>query len=62
MTRSEEIQNVIGVKLQIIKVIHDSAHERIMAQMRAIKELTEEWQEIRAGDRSDATIDLTKQS
>jgi hypothetical protein len=58
MTRSEEIQNVIGVKLQIIKVIHDSAHERIMAQMRAIKELTEEWQEIRSGDRSDEQITL----
>jgi hypothetical protein len=58
MTRSEEIQNVIGVKLQIIKVIHDSAHERIMAQMRAIKELTEEWEEIRSGDRSDEQITL----
>jgi len=58
MTRSEEIKSIITVKLQAIQIIHETAHERIMANAEDIKKLTAELVEIEHGSRPDTQISL----
>lgn len=58
MTRSEEIKSIITVKLQAIQIIHETAHERIVANAEDIRKLTAELVEIQNGSRSDTQISL----
>ena len=58
MTRSEEIRSIITVKLQAIQIIHETAHERIIANMEDIKKLTGELVEIQNGSRPNQIITL----
>lgn len=58
MTRSQEIKSIITVKLQAIQIIHEIAHERIVANTEDIARLTMELVEIENGSRPDTQISL----